>query len=128
MEGDKAAQVDVHVIAVANLLEGPDHGKADTIQKNRRAHGGASGKQCAPDFIAQHDHGSALRVIQVVEQAAFIDGQVADLVEIGGNTQDLAASLVEITDRANVVARNDGSRRPHAGAPTEDVFVIVVGQ
>src|ERR1700756_3254830 len=105
MEGNKAAQVDVHVIAVADFLEGPDHRKANAIQKNRRAYSGASGKQGAPNFIAQHDHGSALRVIQFVEPAAFIDGQVADLVEIGGNTQDLAASLVEITERANVVAR-----------------------
>jgi hypothetical protein len=57
-----------------------------------------------------------------------VDGHVTDLVEVGRDADDLAAGLVEIADRANVVARN--CRRGCADAATfaQNVLVVSLGQ
>ena len=88
---------------------------------------GRPGNSVAPHFVANHDHGALLRVIHVVEPPPFIDAEVADLVEIGGHSHDLAAGLKVVADRTNIVAGNDWSRRPYAWAFGR-MSVIAIGQ
>src|ERR1700751_3494434 len=128
MERDKTAEVRVHVVAVANFLKCSNDREANTVQENGRADGGTSGKQIAAHLIPENDDSAVLRIIEFVDPAAFMDGQIPDLVEISGHAVDLAAGLVEIADGPNIVARNHGRGRAHARALAEDVFVIVVGQ
>ena len=83
MEGNKAAQVQIHVVAVANLLQGPNHGEANAIQQDSCPDGWTSGKQRSADLIANDDDRPLLHIIQVIDPSAFTDRQISDLVEVG---------------------------------------------
>src|SRR5579863_10581022 len=72
MEGNETPQVEIHVVAVANLLQRPNHGKSNTVEQNRCADGRAAGEECATHFVANDDDGSLLGVIHVVDPATLV--------------------------------------------------------
>ena len=60
-------------------------------------------EQRAAGFVAQNDdHGRFCASSIWFDPAAFVHRQIADLVEIGGNTHDLAAGLEKVADGANI--------------------------
>src|ERR1700680_2821158 len=126
MERDEPAKVQVHVAAVAALLQRANHGEANPSEQNRVADGRASWKQGAPDLIADDDHGALLRVVHGIDPAALVDWQIADLIKVRGHTHDLAAGLEEIADRPDVAAGDGGSRSPHAGTFGQNVLIVAV--
>src|ERR1700686_384333 len=128
MERDEAAQVQIHVVAVADLLQGANHGEANPIEQNRGADGRTSWKEGAPDLVAYDDHGALLRVVHGIDPAALVDWQIADLIKVRGHAHDLAAGLEKIADRPDVAAGNGGSSSAHAGAFIQNVFVVAVGE
>src|SRR6202158_2186933 len=126
MERDEAAQVQIHVVAVADLLQGANHGEANPIEQNRGADGRAPRKEGAPDLVAYDDHGALLRVVHGIDPAALVDWQIADLIKVRGHAHDLAAGLEEIADRSNVPAGDGGSRRPRARTFGQNVLIVAV--
>jgi len=128
VERDHAAQVLIHVIAMAYLFERSDDFKANAIQQDRAAHGRTSGEQCAADFVADDDYRSSLDVVHLIQPSALSDRKVADLIEHGGHAQNLTAGLEEIADGANVAPRNHRCGGGYAGALLENVLIISIGQ
>src|ERR1700687_3577142 len=128
MERDEAAQVQIHVVAVADLLQGANHGEANPIEQNGGADGRAPRKQGAPDLVPDDDHSALLRVVHGIDPAALVDWQIADLIKVRGHAHDLAAGLEKIADRPDVAAGDGGSGSPYAGTFGQNVFVVVVGE
>src|SRR5580704_7208654 len=128
MKRNEAAQVQIHVVAVADFLHGADHGEADTIEQDRSAHGRAAGKQRAAYFVADDDDFSLLRIVHRIDPAALVHRQVTNLVEFRRHAHDLAAGLEKVADGSNIAAADDGHGGADAGALAKDVLVIAVGQ
>ena len=128
MKRDEAAQVQIHVVAVADFLQGANHGEADAVEQNGGADGWTPWKQRAPNFVADDDYGALLRIVHGIDPAAFVDRKVANLVDVGGHAHDLAAGLEKVAHRSDVVAGYYGGSRADAGAFAKNVFVIFVSQ
>src|SRR5438552_3773047 len=99
MERNKAAQVQVHVVAMPHLLQCSNHREAHPIKKNRCPDRGTPREQRAPHLVPNHYYGPFLGVIEFIEPASFINGKVPNLIEVGGHARDLTAGLVKVADR-----------------------------
>src|ERR1700730_7052392 len=128
IEGDEAPEVQVHVVAVADGLHGADDLEADSVEKDGCSYGRAATKESAADFVANHDDRTFLRVIHIVDPATFVEGQVADLVEHGGDADDLTAGLEEVADGANVAAGDGRRRGADARALAQNVQIITISE
>src|ERR1035441_7777441 len=126
MKRDEALQILVHVVAVADLLQRSDHFKPDSVEKYGGAHRRAAHKQGSASFIAQDDHWTFLEIVHLVQPAALIQWQVADLVEHGGNAPDGAAGLVENAHGPDIAAPGDRSGSTHTGTFAQNAFVVTV--
>src|SRR5579863_2865025 len=116
MKRHKALQVLVHVVSMTNALERADHLKGDAVEQNTGADCRAAQEQSAAGFITQNDHAAFLSIVQLIQPAAFVHRQVADLTEHGRNAHDGSAGLVEVAHFANVASPDDRSGRTYAGA------------
>src|SRR5581483_12419540 len=65
-----------------------------------------AGKKNTAGFVANDHHRTFLRNVQIVQPAAFLNWQIANLIEIRGNSHELAAALEIITERADIIARD----------------------
>src|SRR5579864_5554365 len=128
MERYEATQVQIHIVAVTNFLQGANHGEADAVEQNCGADGRTSRKQGAPDLVADDDHRALLRIVHAIDPAAFVDRKISNLIKVGGHTHDLAAGLEEIADRADVAAGDCRCRLCDTGTLADNVFVILIGQ
>src|ERR1700680_993450 len=81
IEGDEAPEVQVHVVAVTDGLDGADDLEADSVEKDGCSYGRAATKESAADFVANHDARTFLRVIHIVDPATFVDGQGRVLID-----------------------------------------------
>ena len=128
IEGDEAPEVQVHVVAVTDGLDGADDLEADSVEQDGCSYGRAAAKESAPDFVANYDDRTFLCVIHIVDPATFVDGQVADLVEHGGDADDLTAGLEEVADGANVAAGDGRRRGANARALAQNVRIVTIGE
>ena len=89
---------------MTDFLQRADHRKADRHSAESCCRPRGAREKRAPGFVAKNDHGALLRSSMSLSQRPSLIGQIADLVEFGGNAHDLPAGLEEIAHRADVVA------------------------
>src|SRR3979490_3107398 len=68
---DEAAKVQVHIVAVPNLLQSAHDLEADSVKQNSAANGGTPVEKCAADLVSDDHDRALLGVVHVIDPAAF---------------------------------------------------------
>src|SRR5208282_2784330 len=108
LDGNKDARVGAVVAILPDLAEHPDNFEANAIEQDGRAHGWASGEYVLEQFPTDDGHPARFGIVLIVEPAARADGDRADLVVLGRDTEHLAVRGAVVADRANVFAVETG--------------------
>src|SRR5438094_605260 len=109
---------------MSDTLQGTNHLKTNSIHQDCLANRRPSRKEHPPRFIADHDDCAFLRIVQLIEPAAFIDRQISNLIEVSWHAHHLTAALKIIADRANITARDDWRGKLHVRTLGDNVLVI----
>ena len=107
-DGNENAGVGAVVAVLPDLAEHADDFEANVVEQDGRADGGASGKNVLQQFPANDGHAAGFGVVLIVEPAAGADGNIADLVVLGRDAEDLSVGRTVIADGANVFAVEHG--------------------
>ena len=128
VERHEAAQVQIHVVAVADFLQGANTVKRTPFSRIVAPTAGRPGNRVrrtsSPMTITVRFCASSMGLIQ----RPFVDRQVANLVEDGGHSHDLAAGLEEITDRADVAAGDDRGSGADLGHSFRMSSIVAIGE
>src|SRR5208283_1001890 len=71
-EGHEALQILVEIVSVTDALQRTNDRKAYAVEKDGAADGGTAQEKRAPGFIADHDHGTFLLIVHLVDPAPFL--------------------------------------------------------
>ena len=105
---NKEPQIGAADAFLALQLQHADDLKANVVERDGVADGGASGKNVAPHHRAQYRHAAMLALILSVQPATGIHLDGADISIHRQNAEDLAVGAGVFADGANVVALKDG--------------------
>ena len=126
--GNKNAGVGAIVAFLPDFSEHADDFKTNVIEQDGRADGGASGEDVLQQFPADDGHAAGFGVVLIVEPAAGTYGNIADLVVLGCDAEDLSAGRTVIADGADVFAVEHGGKIFERARLAADGEVILVGE
>ena len=104
LDGNEDARIGAVVAVLADFAEHTDNFEADAIEQDGRANGRASREYVLQKLPADNGHSARFGIVLIVEPAARANGNIADLVVLGRNAEDLSVGGTIIADGANVLA------------------------
>ena len=117
--------IEPHVVAAAQVGHAPDHLKAQAVDQDERAQRRTSREEHLGELVSQHDHVAALRAIQIVEPAPFLQRQVTDLVQLRLGPKNFPASVGKLAYLVQVSTRNDGASITHLRSVPYVLIILV---
>jgi len=113
---------------LSDFAEHTDDFKANAVEQDGRANGRASGKYVLQKLPADDGDAARFGIVLIVEPAAWADRDIADLVVLGRNAEDLAVGGTIIADGANVLAVEYGGKILEGTGLAADSEVILISE
>ena len=125
-EGHDQPHIQVGVVAMADLLDCPNHLEGHAIDQEPAADDGPAGKKYANEFAADDADVVALLFVAPIQPASLFNGLVANVIELRLGAIHVAVAAAILAHQAKVAAVDDGRRIPNIGRIANVEIILVV--
>src|SRR5215469_4780045 len=126
-EWNVAAHVEPVVVAATQVREAANDFKAHAVDEDEGADRGPAGEERFEQLVPKDDDVATLVKVELIDPAAFLEREEADLVELRLDPEDFDAGGGEFADLVQVGARQHGGGVANVGS-LPDVEVVLMGE